>query len=167
MTEIRCKVELREDDTRQSPGRLTGTLLTYGERASDRPELFERGAFDLDAIKASGGIVINRQHTRGAPIMRVIPELRGVLYGIPNVLTSGSGSETQTREAFRRFVLTAIEPLALIVSRDLTRVFEQPIELDLSELAHADIAGRARAFKALVGSGMPPADAAEFVKIEV
>ena len=77
MTEIRCKVELREDDTLASPGRLTGTLLTYGERANDRPELFERGAFDLDAIRASGGIVINRQHTRGAPIMRVIPELRG------------------------------------------------------------------------------------------
>ena len=59
----------------------------------------------------------------------------------------GSGSETQTREAFRRFVLTAIEPLALIVSRELTRVFEVPVELDLSELAHADIAGRARAYK--------------------
>ena len=76
-TEIRCKVELREDDTLSSPGRLTGTLLTYGERASDRPELFERGSIDLAAITASGGIVINRQHTRGAPIMRVIPELRG------------------------------------------------------------------------------------------
>ena len=76
-TEIRCKVELREDDTLASPGRLTGTLLTYGERASDRPELFERGSIDLAAITASGGIVINRQHTRGAPIMRVIPELRG------------------------------------------------------------------------------------------
>ena len=77
MTEIRCRVELREDATLASPGRLTGTLLTYGERAADRPELFERGAFDLDAIKADGGIVINRQHTRGAPITRVIPELRG------------------------------------------------------------------------------------------
>ena len=76
-TEIRCKVELREDATLASPGRLTGTLLTYGERASDRPELFERGAFDMAAITASGGIVINRQHTRGAPIMRVTPELRG------------------------------------------------------------------------------------------
>ena len=76
-TEIRCRVELREDATLASPGRLTGTLLTYGERASDRPELFERGSIDLDAIKASGGIVVNRQHTRGAPIMRVIPELRG------------------------------------------------------------------------------------------
>ena len=83
-----------------------------------------------------------------------VPGQIGVLYGIPNVLTSGSGSETQTREAFRRFVLTAIEPLARIVSVELTRVFEQPIELDLSQLAHADIAGRARAFKALVASGM-------------
>ena len=76
-TEIRCEVELREDDTRQSPGRLTGTLLTYGERADNLAEVFEPGAFDLDAIRASGGIVINRQHTRGAPIVRVVPELRG------------------------------------------------------------------------------------------
>ena len=76
-TEIRCKVELREDDTLASPGHLTGVLLTYGEQAHDRRELFERGSIDLDAIKASGGIVIDRQHTRGAPIMRVIPELRG------------------------------------------------------------------------------------------
>ena len=96
-----------------------------------------------------------------------VPGQIGVLYGIPNVLTSGSGSETQTREAFRRFVLTAVEPIALIVSRELTRVFEVPVELDLSELAHADIAGRARAFKALVAGGMPAADAAEFAKIEV
>ena len=100
-------------------------------------------------------------------LCRDIPGQVGILYGIPNVLTSGSGSESQTREAFRRFVLTAIEPLALIVSRELTRVFEVPVELDLSELAHADIAGRARAFKALTGAGMSPSDAAEFVKIEV
>ena len=100
-------------------------------------------------------------------LCREVPGQVGILYGIPNVLTSGSGSETQTREAFRRFVLTAIEPLALIVARELTRVFEVPVELDLSELAHADIAGRARAFKSLTAAGMSPADAASFVKIEV
>ena len=64
-------------------------------------------------------------------------------------------------------MLTAIEPLALIVARELQRVFEQPVELDLSQLAHADIAGRARAFKALVASGMPAADAALFAGVEV
>ena len=71
--EIRCAVEFREDDTRQSPGRLVGTLMTYGQRALDRAEVFERGALTWPA----DGVVLNRQHARGAPIMRVIPELRG------------------------------------------------------------------------------------------
>ena len=104
-TEIRCKVELREDDTLASPGRLTGTLLTYGERASDRPELFERGSIDLDAIKASGGIVINRQHTRGAPIMRVIPELRGDALVIDTLLpdtSSGRDAAVEIRSGLMR-----------------------------------------------------------------
>ena len=70
--EIRCSVEIREDDTRTSPGRLVGTLLTYGARATDRAELFEDGALSWP----SDGVVLNRQHERGAPIMRVIPELR-------------------------------------------------------------------------------------------
>ena len=64
-------------------------------------------------------------------------------------------------------MLTAIEPLALIVSRELTRVFEVTVELDLSQLAHADIAGRARAFKALVASGVSAKDAALFAGVEV
>lgn len=71
--EIRCSVELREDDTRQSPGRLSGVLLTYGERAGDRAELFETGALRWP----DNGIVLRRQHQRGAPIMRVVPEVRG------------------------------------------------------------------------------------------
>ena len=67
-------VELREDETRQSPGRLVGTALTYGERASDRAEVFEAGALTWDPA----GIVVNRQHARTAPIMRVVPEVRGL-----------------------------------------------------------------------------------------
>ena len=70
--EIRCAVELREDGERQSPGRLTGVLLRYGERAHDRPELFEAGALRWP----DNGIVLRRQHNRGQPIMRVIPEVR-------------------------------------------------------------------------------------------
>ena len=72
-SEIRCTLEIREDDTRTSPGRLYGTLITYGAQASDRAELFEDGALSWPA----DGIVINRQHLRGAPIMRAVPELRG------------------------------------------------------------------------------------------
>ena len=72
-TEIRCALEIREDQSRLSPGRIVGTLLTYGERASDRPEVFEAGALSWP----ENGIVLNRQHQRGSPIMRVVPIVRG------------------------------------------------------------------------------------------
>ena len=71
--EIRCRVEVRADDDRLSPGRLVGTLLTYGELAGGgRRELFEAGALEWPET----GIVINRQHDRRAPIMRAVPEVR-------------------------------------------------------------------------------------------
>ena len=67
--EIRCKVSCEEDRTRSGPGRLVGRILTYGERASDRAELFERGALSWPA----DGVVLNRQHARTKPIMRILP----------------------------------------------------------------------------------------------
>ena len=71
--ELRCAIELRADETRQSPGRLTGTLLTYGQRASDRAEVFADGALSWD----DGGIILNEQHNRQAPIMRFAPKVEG------------------------------------------------------------------------------------------
>ena len=71
--EIRCAVELRQDDTHASPGRLVGTLLTEGERAKDRAEVFEPGSLTWP----EAGVIVRRQHQRGAPIMRAIPERRG------------------------------------------------------------------------------------------
>ena len=72
-TEIRCAIEIRQDDSRESPGRLTGTLLTYGEQSRNRRETFEAGALRWP----DNGIVLRRQHVRAAPIMRVIPAVRG------------------------------------------------------------------------------------------
>ena len=73
MTEIRCRIELREDETRQSPGTITGTLIEYGKRASDRAEVFADGALRWD----EGGVVLNVQHDRQQPVMRFKPEVRG------------------------------------------------------------------------------------------
>ena len=73
MDEIRCSVEIRADDSGDSPGRLSGTLIRYGERAHDRPEQFEPGALAWP----SNGIILRRQHNRGQPIARVVPEVRG------------------------------------------------------------------------------------------
>ena len=73
MSEIRCSIELRADDSRQSPGRIVGTLITYEQRASDRAEVFADGAFLWD----ENGVVLNEQHNRQAPIMRFIPTVEG------------------------------------------------------------------------------------------
>ena len=67
-------IELRAaDEARPGPGRLYGTLLTYGERAADRAEVFEPGSLSWP----DDGVVLRRQHVRAAPIMRAVPEVRG------------------------------------------------------------------------------------------
>ena len=59
------------DDSRESPGRIVGTLLTYGELSRDRPERFLRDSLQWETT----GIVLNEQHNRAAAIMRVHPQL--------------------------------------------------------------------------------------------
>ena len=73
MNELRCTIEVRADESRQSAGRLVGTLLTYGERASDRAEVFLPGALKWPAA----GVIVNEQHNRQAPILRAVPTLAG------------------------------------------------------------------------------------------
>ena len=67
MDEIRCSIEVREVEGK--PARLTGVIMPYGERAKDRPEVFEVGSLKWDV----GGIVLNRMHQRGSPILRFTP----------------------------------------------------------------------------------------------
>ena len=73
MREIRCKIEYRADESRQSPGRIVGTLIEYEKRASDRPELFAADALSWD----DGGVILNEQHARTQPIMRFTPTVEG------------------------------------------------------------------------------------------
>ena len=75
MDEIRCAIEVREVEGK--PPHLVGILMPYGERAMDRPELFERGSLKWDK---AAGIVLNRQHNRLQPILRFTPvEVEGRL----------------------------------------------------------------------------------------
>ena len=94
MDEIRCRVEIRQDETVASPGRITGTLMEYGERASDRAEVFEAGALRWP----DNGIVLRRQHNRGAPIMRVQPETRGAAVVIDAPLPDTAAGRDAARE---------------------------------------------------------------------
>ena len=101
--EIRCSIECREDDTRQGPGRLVGTILTYGERALDRPELFEKDSLSWP----DDGVVLNRQHARGAPIMRVVPTLVGDALVIDQVLPDTSAGRDAAAE-IRQGLMTGL-----------------------------------------------------------
>ena len=69
---LTCELRYEADPNRDSPGRLTGTLLRYLEPAHDRPEVFERGA-----LYWNDDLILNIQHDRAQPIMRFTPYLEG------------------------------------------------------------------------------------------
>ena len=67
------EIRLIPDPEKKGPGTLEGTLLTYNERASDRPERFEAGSLQWPAE----GVVLREMHDRGRPITRFVPEVEG------------------------------------------------------------------------------------------
>ena len=73
MDNITCEIRYSEDASRQTPGRVTGTLIVFEKRAGDRPELFEHDSIHWP----ERGIVINEMHQRNTPVLRVIPFLDG------------------------------------------------------------------------------------------
>ena len=106
--EIRCSVSCEEDRTRSGPGRIVGRILTYGERATDRAELFEKGALSWPA----DGVILNRQHARGAPIMRVTPTLVGDELRIDQALpdtVAGRDAATEIRSGLLRGLSVSFE----------------------------------------------------------
>ncbi len=71
-------IEFRADDSRSGPGRLTGVLMTYGEQAGDRREMF-----DPDSLYwRESGILIREQHRRESPILKTVPIVDGKLIRI-------------------------------------------------------------------------------------
>ena len=73
-TLLLLEVRAAEDESRQSPGRIVGTLLTYGERARDRPEMFLDGALRWPELADSTSM---SSTTGSRPIVRAIPYLDG------------------------------------------------------------------------------------------
>ena len=73
-TEIRyAALEVREDDSRQSPGVLHGVLMEYNSVSPAHKERFLPGALEWP----EGGIVVNEMHERKKALTRVVPEVRG------------------------------------------------------------------------------------------
>ena len=71
--------------------------------------------------------------------------------GLPPALAPGAAAAGPAlRESFRQFVALTVQPLARILEAEISRVLERPVRLIHHELASADVAARARAFKSLV-----------------
>ena len=65
-----------------------------------------------------------------------------------------ANSASSSREAYRQALHSTVAPLGRLVADELASKLEAPIAVDWGELRAGDIAGRARAFQALVTGGM-------------
>ena len=66
---------------------------------------------------------------------------------------------TSQREAFRRFLTTAVVPLADLIGQELSAKLETPVEMNFEGLSAHDLVGRAAAFANLVGAGVDKSEA--------
>lgn len=68
-TETRSiEIRLSQDPERGGPGVLLGVLMPYGQKSSDREEVFE-----ANSLYWQGGIVLREMHDRKQPITRFEP----------------------------------------------------------------------------------------------
>ena len=74
--------------------------------------------------------------------------------GLPPALISQSAGNSQ-RESYRNFLHTTMSPLARLCETELSRKLNMDVKFDLGNLRATDLAGVARANKALVESGVP------------
>lgn len=87
--------------------------------------------------------------------------------GIPPSLAVDADGTAQ-RESFRRFLHATIQPVGELIAAELSAKLEEDIRLDFSRLFAADVQGRARAWRSLVGTEgkMDPDKAARLAGLE-
>ena len=118
---ILCGIEIRQDDSRQSPGRLYGVLMKYNTKAQDRAELFVSDALTWPET----GIIVNRQHVREDAIMRVTPiavgdELR-IDQSLPDSI-AGRSAAVEIREGLMTSMSIEFRSLKETVSGGIRRI---------------------------------------------
>lgn len=83
--EIRSKIEIRADESRTSPGRISGTLLQTGRVAGDRQEVFTPGSVRWPY----NGLRLLAEH-RGRQVLRFKPVEDGTALRIDEKLPDTS-----------------------------------------------------------------------------
>ena len=85
--------------------------------------------------------------------------------GVPTVLLRADGDGTSRREAYRQFVSESVRPILDQIEEAASELLEVDVRLSAERLAGADVASRARAFRALAGrdGNLPAEDARRIV----
>ncbi len=157
----------------------------------ENPDPFEPLKSTLRALKGRLGLVETTAHSYGegrasapqddwkprrigpdppatmAELRRAVEETVLSACGIPPGLARAEGGES--RESYRRWYAAGVLPLARMVEAELRVKLDAPdLRLDFASLAAADITGRARGWRSLVGrdATMPDAEARRIVGLD-
>ena len=146
-----------------------GELLAALKGKIALPATFAGGAGD----KAARPDRDWRSERLGPKYSREVVELRSDLrsavlgvFGIPPQLGDPAAGDSGQREAYRRYLHLTVAPLGQLVAGELAIKLDAPgLQLQFTEMGAADISGRARAWRQLVGKDatMPDADARALV----
>ena len=111
------------DDVGLLPAHMFTRMLRQARRT---PEQFTELAAELFRVMAAG------------------------VCGLPAPMVPGSNAAGPAwRESFRQFVALSVQPLGRILEAEVSRVLEAPVTMTHHTLAAADVASKARAYKAL------------------
>ena len=85
--------------------------------------------------------------------------------GVPPDLARPGG---RTREAYRQFLHSSVEPLGALVAAELSAKLGAPVSLSFRKLEAGDITGKARAWRSLTGreGGMTDMDARSIIGLD-
>ena len=88
--------------------------------------------------------------------------------GVPPALFAERSDGTAQRESLRRYLHTFLDPIGKLIEAELSEKLDTEIDIDLSAIHAADVQGRARAWRSLVGpeGAMTPEAAAMLVGLE-
>ena len=73
--------------------------------------------------------------------------------GIPAPLFRGTDG-VSAREAYRLLLVTTLQPLAQLITDELTRKLETTVKIGFRRLQAADVQSRARAFGSMIAAGV-------------
>ena len=107
-------VECREDESREGPGRIVGTILETGRVAGDRQEVFTPGS----PVFPSTGVELRRGH-RGEAVLTFDPIVDGATIRIDAPLPDtqlGRQVATEVRSGARAAL--SVEFIPLVETRD-------------------------------------------------